>query len=100
MKDTFIKGMSIGLGLAAASKEQVDKVMEELNEKGQLTKEESNSILNELQTKGEQRQQELDRKVQTQIKKYLDELEVPSKEDFQSLEKRVNKLENQLNNEE
>ncbi len=47
MRDTFKKGITLGLGLAASSKEQAEKVMEELMKKGEISKEESDDFLNE-----------------------------------------------------
>ncbi|MGP4071233.1 phasin family protein [Piscibacillus sp. B03] len=99
MRDYFNKGLSLGLGLASASKEQVNRVMDELIDKGELTKEESDHLLKELKRKGEQSQKQLDDKVKKQLKTYLDELEVPTKTDMEKLEERIRKLENQQSEE-
>ncbi|WP_027964703.1 phasin family protein [Halalkalibacillus halophilus] len=96
MRDTFKKGLTIGLGLAASSKEQVDQVVDELRNKGELTKEESNSLLNELRVKGEKTQEEWESNIQDKMKKRLEEIGVPTKEEHQALEARVAELEKKL----
>ncbi|MFD2638875.1 phasin family protein [Piscibacillus salipiscarius] len=100
MRDLFKKGLSVGLGLASASKDQAERVLDELVEKGQLSKEESNNLLKDLRMKGEESQKQFDEKIKRQLKTYLDELEVPTKETAQALEDRIEKLEEQVNKEE
>ncbi|MDQ0159271.1 phasin family protein [Alkalibacillus salilacus] len=93
MRDTFKKGLSLGLGLAQASKEQVDKVLDEMYDKGELSKSELTNLLNEVRQKGEQRQEEMDQKVHELVKSYLHELNIPTREDYDELEKRIAELE-------
>lgn len=96
MKDTFKKGLILGLGLASSSKEQAEKIMEELMTKGKLTREESASLLQELKKKGEESQQQLDLQFQERLKEWLKEMDVVTKEDLRVLEQRLLLVENQL----
>ena len=97
MSDLFKKGLSIGAGLAAVGKEQADKILKELREKGELSQQESNSLLSEIESKGEQSQEEGNQKAQAKLKKKLEELDVPTREDYERLENRLHQLERQLN---
>ncbi len=100
MSDLFKKGLSIGAGLAAVGKEQADKILNELRAKGELSQQESDSLLAEIEAKGERSQEEWNQKTQAKLKKKLEELDVPTREDYERLENRVHQLERQLNMEE
>lgn len=94
MRDAFKKGINLGLGLAAASKEQAEKVIDELMKKGELSQEESDDLFQQLHDKGAEAQKQLDQKMQQKLKEMLAELDVATKEDIKALDQRVSQLEN------
>ncbi|AFM01029.1 MULTISPECIES: phasin family protein [Desulfitobacterium] len=95
MQDIVKKGLSLGLGLAVVSKEQIEKVVDELVKKGELSAGESKEWMNELIQKGEDQQDEIYTKIKEQVQKILAELNLPSKADMERLENRIAQLENQ-----
>lgn len=98
MRNMFKKGLSLGLGLAITSKEQTEKIVDELVKKGDLSREESKEFVDELHQKGEEAQKELDQKIASKTKDLLGELNLASKEDIQRLEQRTKQLEQQQEN--
>lgn len=98
MIDLLKKGLALGLGFAIVSKEQIEKVVDELVKKGEVSVTESKDLINELVQKGEEQQQEVNAKIQEQFQKLLGELNVPTQADIERLEKRIANLENQLGN--
>lgn len=98
MKDLIKKGMALGLGLAVVSKEQIEKVVDELVNKGELSASESKDFMSELIQKGEEQHKEINSKLRDQVQKILDELNIPSKADIDRLEKRIVQLENAQGN--
>jgi polyhydroxyalkanoate synthesis regulator phasin len=88
----------LGLGFAIVSKEQIEKVVDELVKKGDLSASESKDIIKELIQKGEEQQQEINTKLRDQVQKILDELNIPSRADINRLEKRIAELENAQGN--
>lgn len=98
MKDLIQKGLSLGLGLAVMSKEQIEKAVDELVKKGELSATESKEFINDLIRKGDEQQREINSKLQDQVKKILNELSIPQKEDIERLEKRIAQLENRQAN--
>lgn len=94
MKDLIKKGLALGLGLAVASKEQIEKVVDELVNKGEVSASESKELVEELVRKGEQEQEKLKDKVRGYLRELLSELDLPTKTDLKSLESRIDKLEN------
>ncbi|AHF07120.1 phasin family protein [Desulfitobacterium metallireducens] len=98
MIDLLKKGLALGLGFAIMSKEQIEKAVDELVKKGEVSVTESKELVNELVQKGEEQQQEVNTKIQEQFQKLLGELKIPTHADIERLEKRIANLENQLGN--
>lgn len=96
MIDLLKKGLSLGLGFAVVSKEQIEKVVDELVNKGEVSATESKDLINELVQKGEEQHREMNTKIQEQLQKILGELKVPTHAEIERLEKRIADLENQV----
>lgn len=93
MKDLIKKGLALGLGLAVASKEQIEKAVDELVKKGEVSASESKELIDELIRKGEEEQKELRMKIREHVNDFLRELNITTKEDIRNLEKRIDDLE-------
>ncbi|WP_440898025.1 phasin family protein [Amphibacillus sp. Q70] len=86
MKETFKKGVALGLGLAATGVEQAEKVIDELVKKGEMTREESKAFFNEYYKKGKDKQKEM-----------LTDLNFATQDDIKRLEARIDALAEQIN---
>ncbi|MFC4183809.1 phasin family protein [Saccharococcus thermophilus] len=91
------KGLAFGLGLALASKEQVEKLIDELVKKGELSLEESKDIMNQWKQQTEERKAELQRIVREQVKQVIDKFDLVTKDELQQLEQRIRRLEEKEN---
>lgn len=90
MMDFIKKGLAFGLGLAVTTKEQAEKLVNELVQKGELSKEESKDMVQQLIERGEEEKNKLKRIVREQ----LQQLDLATKEDIKRLEQRIQNLEN------
>ncbi|KYD31324.1 polyhydroxyalkanoate synthesis regulator [Geobacillus sp. NFOSA3] len=90
------KGLAFGLGLALASKEQVEKLIDELVKKGELSLEESKDIIEQWKQQTDERKAELQRIVREQIKQVIDKFDLVTKDELQQLEQRIRRLEEKL----
>lgn len=95
MKNLIQKGITIGLGLAMMSKEQVEKIVAGLVEKGEIPINESESLINDIMNKGEKQQQVFEVQLREKIKEVLSDLEIITKHDLSQLEERIKNLEGQ-----
>ncbi|MFX3633867.1 MAG: phasin family protein [Candidatus Pristimantibacillus sp.] len=95
MKDVFDKVIATGIGLAITSKEQVEKVVDELVKKGEVTKAESSSYVEGLIKKGEESRAHIEETVRERVHSILGERKYISREEFQSIESRLEALERQ-----
>jgi len=94
MKDLIKKGLALGLGLAVVSKEQIEKLVDDLVKKGEVSTAESKDLIHELFEKGEAEKKELNSRIREQFEKLLKDLNIPTKADLERLEQRIQELEN------
>lgn len=94
MKDLIRKGLALGLGLAVVSREQIEKFVDEMVKKGEVTSTESKDLIRELVEKGEAEKKEMNSRIHDQLEKLLKEFNIPTKADLERLEKRISDLEN------
>ncbi|CAM5730903.1 phasin family protein [Niallia sp. FSL K6-0077] len=93
MRTTIEKALSLGLGLAIAGKEQVEKTVEELVKKGEVSKNESKDLINHLIQKGEEMKVQLEAVAKEKVNAAYGELKLATLEDVKKLEKRIEALE-------
>lgn len=89
MSDLLKKAISLGLGMASASKEKVEQFVDELVSKGEIAQSESKDAVNRLIAKGDEQRNEIKRMVNEQVKKVLNELDVATKQDLRDLEQQL-----------
>lgn len=93
MIDFIKKGLAFGLGLAVTSKEQVENIVNELVQKGELSKEESKEMARQMMERGEEEKNRLKQIVREQLQQVLHELHVATRDDIRRLEQRIQSLE-------
>lgn len=89
MLDLMKKGLTFGLGLAAISKEQVEKLVDELVKKGEVNQSESRELVNTITQKGEEQQNKLNQMINEKIKQIIQELNLATKDDISRLEQQI-----------
>ncbi|PXW91088.1 polyhydroxyalkanoate synthesis regulator phasin [Streptohalobacillus salinus] len=85
MSDLFKKGLAVGLGLAQTSVDQAEKMINQLVEKGEMTKQESKEFFDKYYQKGQETQN-----------KTLNHLNIASSEEVNKLEARLRVVEQRL----
>ena len=86
--DIIKKAMLAGLGAQEKAKEFV----EELVKAGELSKSEASSLVKEWTSKAEESTKEFDKRVKETVSTVLEKLNIPSREDMEKLEKKVQTL--------
>lgn len=100
MSDYLRKGFLLGLGAALAGKEKLEKKLDELVSKNEISKDEAKQMMNEFINKGEKKTEEWTMKSEEQKRKAAEELGLATKEDIASLHARITDLEARLGNNE
>lgn len=96
MKDTIKKGLALGLGLAVITKEQAEKVVDELVEKGEISQQESRKFINDLVDRGQTTKSDIEEKINQKLDQKKAEMNLATKEEVDALKKRVEELEMKL----
>lgn len=81
MKDLLEKFVNVGLGIFALSREKVEKMVDELAEKGEISKSEAQEMIQRIMEKGEEQKNELNEYISKQVEKVLAKLNVATKSD-------------------
>ena len=83
-----------GLGAASIIKENVEKELSNLEEKGKISKDDVKSFVSSLEQKGKEHDEKIKEQIKANLKEIIDELGLVTKDD---LDKFKNELLEQLN---
>ncbi|PIS27808.1 MAG: hypothetical protein COT43_08585 [Candidatus Marinimicrobia bacterium CG08_land_8_20_14_0_20_45_22] len=89
MSDLLKKILYAGIGAAAVTKEKAEEIVEELVKKGEITKDESKKALADVLKSVEKRKGDVEIFVKEEISKGLKKLDIPTREEFDELKKKV-----------
>lgn len=93
MLEDLKKAIDKGIDYAFMTTEKVTKAAKEMARENNLTKEEGKKLLDYLEKKTKEARNTLEDTIQEAIKNYLKKMDVPTREDFETLDKRIKKLE-------
>ena len=96
VSDFAKKFLLAGLGAAAFSKEEIEKIAGKLAAKGELSKSEAIRVINNLAEKGKSAQSDISKLVRQEFEKILRESAIASKKDVDEIKKRLSLLEKKL----
>lgn len=100
MSDILKKGFLLGLGAAISGKEKLERKLNELVDKNELSQEQAKEVMNKFIEKGELKTEEWSEKQAEQKKKAASDLGLATKEDIAALEAKITALEMKLTNRE
>ncbi len=91
MKDLIRKSILLGLGGYQYMKDGVEDLVKKLEDEGELTPEEGKKFIDTVLQQGKEIKEKQDKKVKDTLKKAIDELELVTKKDLESLKKELKK---------
>ncbi|MFH1098009.1 MAG: polyhydroxyalkanoate synthesis regulator, partial [Candidatus Desantisbacteria bacterium] len=80
-----------GLGIAAMAKEKVECVVNELVQRGDVSKKDADGIVEALVKRGQEAEGEIQVIIRQEIVKIMDEMGIATKKDIQAIEERMKK---------
>jgi polyhydroxyalkanoate synthesis regulator phasin len=92
MADFFEKTMLAGLGALHVTKEQIEKWIDELVEKGKLTKEEAPKMMKDLLAKAEENKKALETKINAGIENALTKVNLATRKDVEALNEKLEQI--------
>ena len=96
MLDIIKKSIYLGLGAATATKETVETLVDELIEKGQLSREKKTGAVQEILDKIEKEEKEISDRIKSAVEKVVTEIGLPTQKNIQELRDRLEALEKKI----
>ncbi|HHJ11511.1 MAG TPA: hypothetical protein ENK25_11580 [Bacteroidetes bacterium] len=96
MLESLKKGILAGIGLGLTTKEKIEEYAKKAAEEAKLSKEEGEKFLKDLLKQSEEAKKSLDKKIRDGINAAMTKSGVVPREEYEKLEKRVEKLEKLL----
>lgn len=96
MKDLLKKSLLLGVGALTVTREKAEKMIRELEQKGEVTSGEAREYINELVERGEQERNVLRETVSRELDRLIKVMGLATKSDLKALEERLDSLEARL----
>ena len=98
MTDIIEKGFFLGLGALALTREKAEQVVNELIEKGKLSREDSMKVIDELMSRAEDEKKAVEERVDKALDNAVERLGLATTKDIDQLKKQLKKIEKLLDN--
>lgn len=96
MESLIKKVLYTGVGLVATTTERLQKVVDELIEKGKLSREEGKKVVDDVVKNSEEATEEYEGRFRKVLDSALSRISLPKNKDYEKLEKRIKALEVKL----
>jgi len=96
MEGLIEKIILAGLGVLSVTKENAEKIVEELVKKGTIAKEEQPDLVRELLKKGNAIRKEIEDIIEKSITDILDKMNIPTKSDINTIMERIEKIDKKI----
>ncbi|MBW2650154.1 MAG: phasin family protein [Deltaproteobacteria bacterium] len=91
--DFIKKSVLAGIGLAAVTREKIEKTVDELIKKGEMTEKEGKEAIEEFAEKSKEFKKELTKKVEKAVADTISKLNIPTRKEFAELKSKIEKIE-------
>jgi polyhydroxyalkanoate synthesis regulator phasin len=89
----------MGLGAIASVQDKAEEIANQLIERGELKEKDKPEFIKELVEEGEKLKSNLDEKIQSAVDAAIKKLNIPTKDDIDELNKKIDAILNELNKE-
>jgi polyhydroxyalkanoate synthesis regulator phasin len=97
MFDLMKKGMLAGIGLALKTWDEVEKMVQDVQEMGEMSEAEGRKFLDEVQKKYEEAQGKLEKRVEQTVKEFLKKTQIVTTDELKELKKEIRELKSIIN---
>jgi polyhydroxyalkanoate synthesis regulator phasin len=81
----------LGLGGAFMAKDRAEKILDEMEERGQISRDEANKVIDEAKERARKQQEELDQTIKKRVKESIQEYGLATKDDIEDLKQHISK---------
>jgi len=91
------KALYLGLGVFSVTRERLEKVVNELMEKGEISREEVGQVVEDLIKRGEEEKKAIRKLIQEEMGGLKKDLSVSTQSELEQLKERIEELERRIN---
>lgn len=92
MADLFEKTLYLGLGIFSMTKERAEEIIDDLVEKGKVSKDESAKAVRDLMDRAEKEKSHFDKKLNQTVEDTVKHLHLATQKDIDEINKKLDKL--------
>jgi polyhydroxyalkanoate synthesis regulator phasin len=92
MFETLDKMMLAGLGAISMTRERAEKIFDEYVSRGKLEKENRTGFIKAMMDAADKNRAEFEKLIDKQVRETVEHLNLPTRDDVQRLEKKIDKL--------
>ncbi|MCK5177379.1 MAG: hypothetical protein KAQ92_06640, partial [Candidatus Aenigmarchaeota archaeon] len=96
MDNVAKKILLLGLGIGATTKEKIEKLIEELEKKGELSAKEGEKITQEFIKKSKKQSEDIKKMVDTELSATIKKMPFATKTDIKALERKIEKISKEI----
>ena len=89
MKELLEKGFHLGLGILTVTKEKAEKIVEELIQKGKISREEGPKLLKDLLTRAEEEKKALQARIDAGFEKAFHRMNIATRRELEEVNKKL-----------
>ena len=94
MFETLDKMMLAGLGAISMTRERAEKIFDDYVSRGKAEKESRTGFVKAVMDAADKNREELEKLVSKQVRETMEHLNLPTRDDFERLEQKIDKLSN------
>ncbi len=95
-RNPFQEGLYAGLGLALRAKERIEEFGKKISDEYNMSEEEGKKFMDDLVTQSEETRTRLDEVIEKRLEAFLEQSEIPKKQDIDALSSKIDNLEKKL----
>ena len=96
MEDTFKKLLHTGIGAVSLAKAKIDEVVDDLMDKGRLSREEGEKILNDFKKDSATSKAAMQKEMSQWMEKALNRMEIARKKEVEDLRQQIEELQKRV----
>ncbi|WP_417591064.1 phasin family protein [Owenweeksia hongkongensis] len=96
MEDTFKKMLYSGIGFLSLTKSKIDEVVDDLIDRGRLSREEGEKIVNDFKKESGSSKEAVENELLQWMEKALSKMDIARKKDLEQLQKQVEELQKRV----
>lgn len=92
LADVIKKSVAAGAGIIAFTADKAQEFVNEMVERGEMTREQGMSVTKEIVERGEATREKISEMIKTEVRRVIDEAHIANKDDLKRIEDKVDRL--------